>query len=42
MSQETDSLEILGLISTQYASETHAAEGPVIDKTHLSALALAA
>jgi len=41
MSQASDGLEILGLISTQYASETHAAHGPVIDKTYTAALALA-
>ena len=41
MSQSTGELEILGLISTQYASETHAARGPVIDKTYTAALALA-
>jgi alkanesulfonate monooxygenase len=34
-------LEILGLISTQYASETHAAVGAVIDKSYTAALALA-
>jgi alkanesulfonate monooxygenase len=38
MSQE---LEILGLIATQYASETHAPTGPVIDRSYLGALALA-
>ncbi|ESQ91001.1 LLM class flavin-dependent oxidoreductase [Asticcacaulis benevestitus] len=37
----TDQLEILGLISTQYASETHAASGPVIDKTYVETHALA-
>jgi alkanesulfonate monooxygenase len=37
----TDELEILGLISTQYASETHAASGPVIDKSYLATHALA-
>ncbi len=36
-----DELEILGLISTQYASETHAAAGPLIDKSYVGALALA-
>lgn len=35
------SLEILGLISTQYQSETHAAEGPVVDPSYTAALALA-
>ena len=34
-------LEILGLISTQYASETHAPSGPVIDKTYVETHALA-
>ena len=41
MSEPSDGLEILGLIATQYASETHAAQGPVIDKTYTAALALA-
>ncbi len=41
MTNPTDELEILGLISTQYASETHAASGPVIDKSYVGALALA-
>jgi alkanesulfonate monooxygenase len=41
MSDSPDGLEILGLISTQYASETHAASGPVIDKTYTAAIALA-
>lgn len=41
MSERSDALEILGLISTQYASETHAARGPVIDKTYTAAVALA-
>jgi alkanesulfonate monooxygenase len=41
MSLGSDGLEILGLISTQYASETHAARGPVIDKTYTAASALA-
>jgi len=36
-----DDLEILGLISTQYASETHVARGASIDKSYLSALAQA-
>ncbi len=34
-------LEILGLISTQYASETHAAQSGLIDKTYLAAHAKA-
>ena len=34
MSDKPD-LEILGLISTQYASETHAAQSNWIDKTYL-------
>ena len=34
-------LEILGLISTQYASETHAAAGPAVDPSYTAALALA-
>jgi len=38
---QDDELEILGLISTQYASETHVAAGANIDKSYLSALALA-
>jgi alkanesulfonate monooxygenase len=37
----SDELEVLGLISTQYGSETHLAKGPVIDKTYLSTIALA-
>jgi alkanesulfonate monooxygenase len=41
MSRPIDELEILGLISTQYASETHAPAGAVIDKSYLGALALA-
>jgi len=41
MTQHSQELEILGLISTQYASETHAATGPVIDKSYVGALALA-
>jgi alkanesulfonate monooxygenase len=41
MSESTEGLEILGLVSTQYASETHAARGPVIDKSYTAALALA-
>jgi len=34
-------LEIIGLLATQYASETHPPAGPVIDKTFLSTIALA-
>jgi alkanesulfonate monooxygenase len=41
MTQHTGELEILGLISTQYASETHAPSGPVVDKSYVAALALA-
>jgi len=41
MSLDPEGLEILGLISTQYASETHAPAGPEIDKTYVSALARA-
>jgi alkanesulfonate monooxygenase len=41
MSRDPDSLEILGLISTQYASETHAPAGPEIDKTYVGAFARA-
>lgn len=41
MTRTENDLEVLGLISTQYASETHAAAGPGIDKTYLGALALA-
>jgi alkanesulfonate monooxygenase len=41
MSTHPDDLEILGLISTQYASEIHAPAGPAIDKTYAAALALA-
>jgi alkanesulfonate monooxygenase len=41
MSESSDGLEILGLISTQYASETHAARGSVIDKTYTATVALA-
>jgi alkanesulfonate monooxygenase len=37
----SDELEVLGLIATQYGSETHLASGPVIDKTYLATLALA-
>jgi len=41
MSWNDEELEVLGLISTQYASETHAPAGPVIDKSYVGALALA-
>lgn len=41
MTRSNEDLEILGLISTQYASETHAPTGPVIDKSYVGALALA-
>jgi alkanesulfonate monooxygenase len=41
MTRHTSELEILGLISTQYASETHAPAGPVVDKSYVGALALA-
>ncbi|MDB4974216.1 MAG: alkanesulfonate monooxygenase [Myxococcaceae bacterium] len=41
VAHSADELEILGLISTQYASETHAPAGPVVDKTYLSTIALA-
>ena len=41
MTVREDDLEILGLISTRYGSETHAATGPVIDKSYLGAFALA-
>jgi alkanesulfonate monooxygenase len=34
-------LEIIGLVATQYGSETHASVGPVIDKTYVSTIALA-
>lgn len=40
MSQH-DSLEILGMISTAYASETHAHTGPQIDQSYTAAFALA-
>jgi len=40
-SLSTDQLEILGLISTQYASETHPPTGPLIDKTYVETHALA-
>ena len=38
---DTSALEILGLISTQHASETHAAKSPWIDKAYLAAHAKA-
>ena len=42
MTSPSDSqLEILGLISTQYASEIHAAKSSLIDKSYLATLALA-
>jgi alkanesulfonate monooxygenase len=41
MTQAPGSVEILGLISTQYASETHAPSGPDIDKTYVGAFARA-
>jgi len=41
MSQDPSTIEILGLISTQYASETHAATGAGIDKTYVGAFARA-
>jgi len=41
MTNPSDQLELLGLISTQYASETHAPAGPVVDKSYVGALALA-
>jgi len=41
VSQDSHEIEVLGLISTQYASETHAAAGPDIDKTYVSAFARA-
>ncbi len=41
MTRTDDELEILGLISTQYASETHAPEGDVVDKSYVAALAAA-
>jgi len=39
--QDPSPIEILGLISTQYASETHAAVSPDIDKTYVSTFAKA-
>ncbi|MEY4576257.1 MAG: hypothetical protein RL701_960 [Pseudomonadota bacterium] len=41
MTQPHDELEIIGLISTQYGSETHAQKGPIIDKSYVGAIALA-
>jgi len=41
MSHDPSPVEILGLISTQYASETHAGAGSEIDKTYVSAFARA-
>ncbi|MET0388193.1 MAG: LLM class flavin-dependent oxidoreductase [Polyangiales bacterium] len=41
MSSPRDELEIIGLISTQYGSETHPTVGPAIDKTYVSTIALA-
>jgi len=41
MTQHDSELEIIGLLATQYASETHAPAGPVIDKTFLATIALA-
>ena len=41
MSQHPDALEILGMISTQYASETHVPQGPQIDPSYTAAFALA-
>ncbi len=38
---QDDALEILGFISTQYASETHKGAGPILDKTYLRAFAQA-
>jgi hypothetical protein len=39
MTSPDNQLEVLGLISTQYASEIHAAKSSVIDKSYLAALA---
>jgi alkanesulfonate monooxygenase len=36
-----DDLHILGMISTQYASETHRPRGPVLDKTYVGVFARA-
>lgn len=41
MAQEPGTVEVLGLIATQYASETHAPAGPEIDKAYVGALARA-
>src|ERR1700755_2159536 len=41
MSWNDEELGVLGLISTQYASETHAPEGAVVDKSYVAALAAA-
>jgi alkanesulfonate monooxygenase len=41
MSQNPDQLEILGMISTNYASETHAPQGLQIDPSYTAAFALA-
>jgi alkanesulfonate monooxygenase SsuD/methylene tetrahydromethanopterin reductase-like flavin-dependent oxidoreductase (luciferase family) len=41
MTRNDDELEILGLISTQYGSETHAPAGAVVDKSYVAALAAA-
>ena len=41
MTRPDNDLEVLGLISTQYASEIHAPSGAGIDKSYLGALALA-
>lgn len=41
MTSPDNQLEILGLISTQYASEIHAAKSAAIDKSYLAASALA-
>ncbi|CAN5174318.1 LLM class flavin-dependent oxidoreductase [soil metagenome] len=38
MTNREGDLEILGLISTQYASETHAATGPLVDRRYIDAL----
>lgn len=38
---DRDELEIIGLVSTQYGSETHPQTGPVIDKSFVGAIALA-
>ena len=41
MSQHPDELEILGMISTSYASETHVPKGAPIDLSYTAAFALA-